>query len=161
MMTIRSGLVVLLKSFVIVLCFQVALWLVGSIVAGKVPFRFLAITALIFIPLILTYWFAEAAVDAMTPKSNEVLAEPSVRFGDLQSIAFSTVGAYILFTAIRETIYLILFFWQSQVAVGLQAPPEIYINPIVSWLIGLYLLVGAPQLRRWLTSLRRAAPNIE
>jgi hypothetical protein len=160
-MTIRSGLVVLLKCFMILLGFELALWLIGAAVVGQIPKAFIAMASLALVPLMLVYWFAEVAVDLMTPKSNEILADTPIRFGDLQSIAFSALGAYITYNAVHQTLYLMLFLWQNDVLGGLTMPIDIYANPIVSWIVGLYLLVGAPQLRRWLVSLRRADPSVE
>jgi hypothetical protein len=161
-MTIRSGLVVLLKCFMILLGVNLLMWLLGTAGGGRIPLAFVAVASLGLIPLLLIYWFAESIVDFMTPKSNETFAEPALRFGDLQAIAFSMVGVYILYNAIRETITLVVYLWASKDSLApITIPPDIYLAPIASWLIGLYLLVGAPQLRRWLVSLRRANPGVE
>jgi hypothetical protein len=161
MMTIRSGLVVLLKSFMLLLGFQLAMWLACAAIGRQIPVHFLAMATLIFIPLILVYWFAEAAVDLMTPKSNEILGEAPMRFGDLQAIAFSAIGAYVVYTAIQETIYLILYLWQSDTVSPMPPRPDLVAKPIISWIAGLYLLIGAPQVRRWITSVRHAGRSAD
>jgi len=156
-MTIRSGLVVLIRCFMIVIGFELLMWFVGALTGATIPLRFVAMAALFLVPLILIFWFAEACVDLMTPKSNEILANTPVRPDDLQAIAFSVVGAFILYSAVRQTIYLIVFLWQNQTrGVSLHIPPDLYSNPIISWLIGGYLLVGAPAIRRWIGQIRRA-----
>jgi hypothetical protein len=161
-MTLRSGLVVLIKCFMIGLGLQLALWIVGAAVGGVVPLRFVAMTALALLPLMLVYWGAEPVVDMMTPSSNETLADPPVRAGDLQAIAFSAIGAFILYTAIQQTIYLVLYAWQMKTSgVTLAAPIDLYTNPVVSWIVGLYLLAGAPHIRPWLGRMRRTGPNVE
>ena len=156
-MTIRSGLVVLIRCFMIGIGFELLMWFVGTLTGAIIPLRFVAMAALFFVPLMLVFWFAEACIDLMTPKSNEILANTPVKSDDLQAIAFSAVGAFILYSAVRQTIYLIVFLWQNQTSgVSLPIPPDFYSNPIISWLIGGYLLVGAPAIRRWIGQIRRA-----
>lgn len=156
-MTIRSGLVVLIKCFMILLAFQLLMWLVASLGAADIPLRFIAAAAIILVPLMLVYWLAEAVVDLMTPKSNDVLVETPVQFDDLQAIGFSAVGAFILYSAIQQSIYVIIFLWQNQTTgILLPVPSDLYSKPIISWIVGGYLLVGAPAIRRGIGAMRRA-----
>jgi len=161
MMTIRSGLVVLVKALMLLLAFELIMRLIDVSTGTTVRWSFLAAGALVFIPLLLIYWSAEAIVDHMTPKSNEILVETPLKSDDLQAIVFSATGAYVLVTAIRETIYLMVFLFQTQpraLVVPIPIPAHLYLTPIANWLFGLYLLIGAPTLRRWLGNIRRAAP---
>src|SRR5262249_46510354 len=113
----------------------------------------------IFVLLVILYIFAGRIVDLMTPKSNELYAETAVRTDDLQAIAFSTLGAYILYIALRDTIGTLTV---------LRSMPDLNFDlgrlvliPLLSWIIGLYLLVGAPAIRRWIGKLRRAGQMTE
>jgi hypothetical protein len=161
-MTIRSGMVVLIRCCMLLFGVEIVLWLVGTLIAANIPLSFVAAGSLALIPLLLVYWLAETIVDLMTPKSNETFAEPSVRLDDLQAIAFSAVGIYILYNAVRQTIALVGSLWISTSSVSqITLPLDLTVGPVASWLIGLYLLIGAPQLRRWLAHLRRANQSIE
>jgi hypothetical protein len=119
-----------------------------------------AIVCLIFIPLLLIYWSAGWIVDFMTPKAEEALPETKIGIDDVQAIAFSAVGAFILFIAVRETIGLLSILPRLSVA------DEAYIvqnalRAAAAWVVGLYLLIGAPQVRRWIGSMRRAGRSVE
>lgn len=161
-MTIRSGLVVLIRCFMLLFGVEVVLWLAGTLIAATIPLPFVATGSLALIPILFVYWFAEAIVDAMTPKSNEILTEAAVRPDDLQAIGFSLVGIYILYNAVQQTIGLVGSLWISHTAPSpVNLPLDLTIRPLASWLVGLYLLIGAPQLRRWLLSLRRANPGLD
>jgi hypothetical protein len=161
-MTIRSGLIVLIRCFMLLFGVEVVLWMIGTLIAANIPLSFVAAASLALIPILLVYWLAGVIVDVMTPKSNETFAEPSIRLGDLQAIGFSMVGIYILYNAVRQTIALVGNLWISTSSVSqITLPLDLTVGPVASWLIGLYLLIGAPQLRRWLVSLRRANPGVE
>jgi hypothetical protein len=164
-MTIRSGLIVAIRCFMLV--FGLYTLLVAVSVASTSDFtvvsRLAAIAAIgsVFVPLLLIYWFAGWIVDAMTPKGDDVRPETSIKLDDLQAIAFSAVGAYVLYLAVRDTIGLLTVMGRVRPFdlgnVGL----SYFLNPLVAWLMGLYLLIGAPGIRRWVGNLRRAGPSSE
>lgn len=161
MMTIRSGLVVLVKTLMLLLALELIMRLIDVSAGTTVRWSFITAGTLLFIPLMLIYWLAEAIVDHMTPKSNETFAETPLKFDDLQAIVFSATGAYVLVTAMRETIYLMDFLFQTQpraLEIPIPIPAHLYLTPIANWLFGFYLLIGAPVLRRWLANIRRASP---
>jgi hypothetical protein len=161
-MTIRSGLAVLIKCFMIVLGMELGMWVIGSLGMTTIPLRIIAIATIAFIPLLLVFWWAEAIIDYLTPRSDRPHAEAPLKRDDLQAIAFSAVGAYILYNAIHQSLYLILYFWQSQVSGALPPmPPDTYIKPIISWLVGGYLLFGAPTVARLIGDLRRTGSTAE
>jgi hypothetical protein len=161
-MTIRSGLVVLIRCCMLLFGVEVVLWLVGTLIAGGIPLPFVAAGSLALIPILLVYWLAEQIVDMTAPKSTETFAEPNLGASDLQAIGFSMVGIFVLYRAVQQTLSLVGALWINRTTpTPVQLPLDLTVGPILSWLIGLYLLIGAPQLRRWLTNLRRAGPSAE
>lgn len=163
-MSIRSGMIVAIKCLMVVLAFNT---LLGAATVLATPdftaetrLSSVAIVCLILIPLFLVYWSSGWIVDFLTPKSDEALPETKIKVDDVQAIAFSAVGAFILYIAVRETVTLL------SVLPRLAGNDEAYIvqNALragVAWVVGLYLLVGAPQIRRWIGNMRRAGAGVE
>lgn len=165
-MTIRSGLVVLMRTAAILLAFQVATWVIGVIAAPSVApeskFEQMAAISLLFLPCLLILLFAEPLVNLLTPKAAEWLAEPETKPDDIQAIILSGVGVYVLYHAIRDTIFLIVALQQlSQFTTSTPLTADYYLLPLIGWPLGLYLLIGAPALRRFLGQLRRASPRVD
>ena len=162
-MTIRSGLIVAIRCFMLVLGFRALLGVIS--VAGTSDFtlssRSTAIAAICMfcIPLLLIFWFAGWIVDVMTPKADELRPETGIKLDDLQAIAFSAVGAYILYLGVRETISVLAIFARVRPFNIDNLDLSYFLNPLVTWLVGLYLLIGAPGLRQVLGRIRRAGPS--
>jgi hypothetical protein len=164
-MTIRSGLIVLIRCFAVLGLFQALLYGIGlssirnSDFTVAVDLLIFGVLGSVFLLLVLLYLFAGAVVDRMTPKSNELYAETGVKPQDLQAIAFSTLGAYILYLALRDTIgTLTVLRGMPNLNFDLA---RLVLIPLVSWIIGIYLLIGAPAVRRWIGRMRRAGQDTE
>ncbi|MDB5522898.1 MAG: hypothetical protein JWM58_661 [Rhizobium sp.] len=167
-MTIRSGIIVLIRCFSILTFIQLPAWAPAIInigvdqLAPSSKLIIFAILAVVILLLVLIYAFAGVIFDMMTPKSNELYPEAGIRTDDLQAIAFSTLGAYVLYVAVRDTMAFLTIFQSSQQITFQNFHLTDYaIKPLASWIIGFYLLLGAPQIRRWIGRLRRAGPTAE
>ncbi|CAN7147687.1 hypothetical protein [Rhizobium sp. LjRoot254] len=165
-MTIRSGLVVLMRAAAILLAFQVAIYIIGVIAlpgtATEAKFAQIAALSLLFAPCLVILLFAEPMVNLLTPKSSELLAETETKPDDLQAIILSGVGVYVLYYAIRDTIFLLVAHQQlDQFTTSMWLTADYYLLPLIGWPLGLYLLIGAPALRRLLGRLRRASPPLD
>jgi hypothetical protein len=162
-MPIRSGLIVVLRLFALLLLLQiggymlsVAATIPGSQDASRLPQ--IAITSFLLIPFLLIFWGAAAIVDFLAPSSTEVIPELPITESGLQAIAFSAMGAFILFLALGQTIGL-LMAWHYVKLIPASAdvfPIGELPKALLGWIGGLYLLVGGPGLRQWLVGLRRA-----
>ena len=162
-MPIRSGLIVVLRLFAILLLLQIAGYMLavaatmpGSEGASRLPQ--IAIASLLLIPFLLIFWGSAAIVDFLAPRSIETIPEAPITESGLQAIAFSAMGAFILFLTLGQTIGL-LAAW-SYVS---QVPGSASVFPIgdvpktgLGWIVGLYLLLGGPGLRQWIIGLRSA-----
>lgn len=165
-MPIRSGLIVVLRLFAILLLLQiigymlaVAVTMPGSEGASRLPQ--IAISALLLIPFMLIFWGSAAIVDVLAPKSAETVPDGPVTESGLQAIAFSAMGAFILFLALGQTVGLMAaWHYVSQVPGSANVfPVDELPKALLAWVVGLYLLVGGPGLRQWLTNLRHAGPK--
>ena len=162
-MPIRSGLIVVLRLFAILLLLQIAGYMLavaatipGSEGASRLPQ--IAITSLLLIPFLLIFWGSSAIVDFLAPMSTETVPEGPVTESGLQAIAFSAMGAFILFLALGQTIGLLAaWHYVSQVPGAASAFPVADVpRTLLGWIVGLYLLLGGPGLRQLIVGLRRA-----
>lgn len=162
-MPIRSGLIVVLRLFAILLLLQIAGYILavaatmpGSEGASRLPQ--IAIASLLLIPFLLIFWGSAAIVDFLAPRAIETVPEGPVTESGLQAIAFSAMGAFILFLALGQTIGLLqAWHYVSEVpgAANLFPAGEVP-KALLAWIVGLYLLLGGPGLRQWIAGLRRA-----
>lgn len=162
-MPIRSGLIVVLRLFAILLLLQIAGYMLavaatipGSEGASRLPQ--IAIASLLLIPFLLIFWGSSAIVDFLAPRSTETVPEGPVTESGLQAIAFSAMGAFILFLALGQTIGLLAaWHYVSQVPGAASAFPVADVpRTLLGWIVGLYLLLGGPGLRQLIVGLRRA-----
>lgn len=162
-MPIRSGLIVVLRLFAILLLLQIAGYMLavaatmpGSEDASRLPQ--IAITSFLLIPFLLIFWGSAAIVDFLAPKSTETVPEAPMTDSGLQAIAFSAVGAFILFLTLGETVGLLAaWHYVSRVpGAGDAFPVGDLPKTLLGWVAGLYLLLGGPGLRQWIADLRRA-----
>ena len=162
-MPIRSGLIVVLRLFAILLLLQIAGYMLavavtmpGSEDASRLPQ--VAVAAFLLIPFLLIFWGAATIVDFLAPKPAEIVPEGPVTESGLQAIAFSAMGAFILFLALGQTIgWLSAWHYASRVpgAADLLPVGELP-KTVLGWIVGVYLLLGGPGLRQWIVGLRRA-----
>jgi hypothetical protein len=164
-MTIRSGIIVILRIFAIFMAFQVVSFML--VIAATSPDNLgmtlakVAGYALILVPCLGIAFGAEGIVDFLTPKAGETYPEGPVTSADIQAIGFSMLGAYLLYSALRETIS-VLFLLQAQAQNSYLAPPlDTMMHAVLGWIVGFYFLLGAPALRRWIVLLRRATPRVD
>lgn len=164
-MPIRSGLIVVLRLFAILLLLQIAGYMLavavtmpGSEDASRLPQ--IAVVSFPLIPFLLIFWGAAAIVDFLAPKPTEVVPEGPVTESGLQAIAFSAMGAFILFLALGQTIGLLsAWHYASRVPAAADLFPVGELpKAILGWIVGVYLLLGGPGLRQWIVGLRRAGP---
>lgn len=164
-MPIRSGLIVVLRLFAILLLLQIAGYMLavavtmpGSEDASRLPQ--IAVTSFLLIPFLLIFWGSAAIVDFLAPKPTETVPEGPVTESGLQAIAFSAMGAFILFLALGQTIGLLsAWHYVSRVPGSADLFPVAELpKTLLGWIVGLYLLVGGPGLRQWIVGLRRAGP---
>lgn len=165
-MPIRSGLIVVLRLFAILLLLQIAGYMLavaatmpGAEDASRLPQ--IAISSLLLIPFLLIFWGSAAIVDFLAPKSTETVPDGPVTESGLQAIAFSALGAFILFLTLGETIGLLAaWHYVTQVPGSANMFPMGDVPKILlGWVVGVYLLVGGPGLRQWIINLRRAGPK--
>jgi hypothetical protein len=165
---IRSGLIVLLRLFAILLLLQIAGYLLavaatmpGSEGASKLPQ--IAIASFLLIPFLLIFWGSAAIVDFLAPGSAETMPETSVSETGLQAIASSALGAFILYLTLTETIGLLAAWHYVRLTTGSESiyPVEKVPQNLLGWVVGIYLLLGGPGLRQWLGNLRRATPHAD
>ena len=167
-MPIRSGLIVVLRLFAILLLLQIAGYMLavaatmpGSEDTSRLPQ--IAIASFLLIPFLLIFWGSAAIVDFLAPRTEEIVPEAPVTESGLQSIAFSAMGAFIVFLALGQSIGLLAaWHYVSQVP----GPPDGFPmdelpKTLLAWVVGLYLLLGGPGLRQWVTGLRRAGPKLD
>jgi hypothetical protein len=164
-MTLRTGTIVFLRCLMISEFFYV----LNSMAGVFAMYRYgtldqklsqCAAYTVLLVPALIVFLTADYWVDLMTPKSDEVLAPTTITLSDLQAIAFSAVGAYILYWAMKETIALLLDIeaisaLNSQGGIVRQVQAKDWLLPLLSWPFGFYLLIGAPMVRQWLGQLRR------
>lgn len=162
-MPIRSGLIVVLRLFAILLLLQIVGYMLA--VAATMPgtqgaslMPQIAIASLLLIPFLLIFWGSAAIIDFLAPKSTETVPEGPVTESGLQAIAFSAIGAFILFLALGQTIGLLAAWHYVSQTPGAESmfPFGDLPKTLLGWAAGLYLLVGGPGLRHWITGLRRA-----
>ena len=163
-MPIRSGLIVVLRLFAILLLLQIAGYMLavavtmpGSEDASRLPR--IAVAAFLLIPFLLIFWGAAAIVDFLAPKPADIIPEGPMTEPSLQAIAFSAMGAFILFLALGQTIgWLSAWYYVSRVpgATADLLPVGDLPKAILGWVVGVYLLLGGPGLRQWIIGLRRA-----
>ena len=167
-MPIRSGLIVVLRLFAILLLLQIAGYLLavaatmpGSEGASKLPQ--IAIASFLLIPFLLIFWGSAEIVDFLAPRSAEIVPEGPMSETGLQAIAFSALGAFILYLTLTETIGLLAAWHFVSLTPGSESafPIEQVPKNLLGWVVGLYLLLGGPGLRQWLSKLRRASPRID
>lgn len=167
-MPIRSGLIVVLRLFAILLLFQIAGYLLavaatmpGSEGASRLPQ--IAIASFLLIPFLLIFWGSAAIVDFLAPGSAETLPEGPVTESGLQAIAFSAMGAFILYLTLTGAIGLLAaWHFVSQTPGAASAfPIEQVPQNLLGWVAGIYLLLGGPGLRQWLINLRSAGPRTD
>jgi hypothetical protein len=162
-MPIRSGLIVVLRLFALLLLLQIAGYMLavaatmpGSDDASRLPQ--IAIASFLLIPFLLIFWGAGAIVDFLAPRPDETIPEGPMTESGLQAIAFSAIGAFILFITLGQTIGLLsAWFFVSRVP----GTFDLFVvgdvpKALLGWIVGLYLLFGGPGLRQWIVSLRRA-----
>lgn len=166
-MPIRSGLIVVLRLFALLLLLQIAGYMLAVAATtpgleGALRLPQIAIASFLLIPFLLVFWGSAAIVDFLAPGSAETVPEGPVTESGLQAIAFSAMGAFILYLALGQTIGL-LAAWHLLS----QTPGSAYVFPIgdlsktlLDWVVGLYLLLGGPGLRQWIIGLRRARPKV-
>lgn len=167
-MTIRSGLVVILRLFCILMIMMLLLWMLMVLFQtpgpdGGLNWPVTAAMGLLLLPCLLGYWLSGWIIDALAPKATEILPEPGFTVTDLQAVAFSAIGCAILFSAINQTVRLI-FLAQGGPGLGFISPgafAQEILSAAIAWAIGLYMLFGAPSLRRVVTNLRQAGPKPE
>jgi len=162
-MPIRSGLIVVLRLFALLLLFQIAGYMLA--VAATMPdsqdasrLPQIAMTSFLLIPFLLIFWSAGAIVDFLAPGPDEIVPEGPVTESGLQAIAFSAIGAFILFLALGQTIGLFMA-WHYVRVIPASAdffPLGELPKALLGWIVGLYFLFGGPGLRQWIISLRRA-----
>lgn len=163
-MPIRSGLIVVLRLFAVMILFQIVSYMLAAATSfglpGGAPLTQVAIISLLLIPALLIFWGAGAIVDFLAPKPSETVPEGAVTLSQLQAIAFSAAGAYIIYLALSHTVGVIAawhFVRQSPGAGPI--PVAQLVQPVLSWAFGIYLLVGGPGLLQLVGALRRAGPS--
>lgn len=164
-MPIRSGLIVVLRLFAILLLLQIGGYLLalaammpGSEGASRLPQ--IAIASFLLIPFLLIFWGSSAIVDFLAPGSTETVPDGPVTESGLQAIAFSATGAFILYLTLSEAIGLFAaWHYVSQTGAESAFPIEQVPKNLLGWVVGVYLLLGGSGLRQWLGNLRRAGPN--
>ena len=165
-MPIRSGLIVVLRLFAILLLLQilgymlaVAATIPGAEDASRLPQ--IALASFLLIPFLLIFWGSAAIVDFLSPRSAETVPDGPVTESGLQAIAFSATGAFILFLALGQTIGLLSAWHYVSLVPGSANifPVDELPKALLAWVVGLYLLVGGPGLRQWIVRLRRAGPG--
>jgi hypothetical protein len=165
-MPIRSGLIVVLRLFAILLLLQIAGYMLavaatmpGAEDASRMPQ--IAIASLLLIPFLLIFWGSAAIVDFLAPKPDETIPDGPVTESGLQAIAFSAMGAFILFLTLGQTIGLLAAWHYLSRTTGSADMLPIGDIPkmLLGWAVGFYLLIGGPGVRQWLVALRRAGPK--
>lgn len=165
-MPIRSGLIVLLRLFAILMLFQIAGYMLAVATtlgqADASPLPQIAIASFLLIPFLLIFWSSGPIVDFLAPKPAEVVPEGPVTASDLQAIAFSAAGAFILYLALSHTIGLVAVWHFVSRAPGMPSiPVPQLLQALLGWVVGIFLLLGGPGLRQWLAGLRRAGPTTD
>jgi ABC-type sulfate transport system permease component len=165
-MPIRSGLIVVLRLFAILLLLQIAGYMLavaatmpGSEDASRLPQ--IAMASLLLIPFLLIFWGSAEIIDFLTPKFTETVPEGPVNEAGLQAIAFSAIGAFIVFLALGESVGLLAAWHYVRQTPGTESlfPFADLPKALLGWIVGIYLLLGGPGLRQWIIGLRRAGTN--
>ncbi|MBX9456391.1 MAG: hypothetical protein KL863_10435 [Rhizobium sp.] len=144
--------------------FQIISYMLAAAVSfglpGGTPLAQVAITSFLLIPALLIFWGAGAIVDVLAPKPSETVPEGPVTLSQLQAIAFSAAGAYIIYLALNHTIGFIAAWHFVRQSPGAGPIPVTQIlQPVLSWVVGIYLLVGGPGLLQLVGAVRRAGPR--
>lgn len=165
-MPIRSGLIVVLRLFAILILFQIAGYLLSvAAIAGQSEISHLphiAIASLLLIPFMLVFWGSAAIVDFLAPKPTETLPEGRITASELQAIAFTTMGAFILYLTVTRSVgMLAAWHFVTQMPGAPPFPVEEVPQNLLGWVVGLFLLLGGPGLRQWIMGLRRAGPKLD
>ena len=161
-MPVRSGLIVLLRIFAIGMLLQIAGYMiaVAATVATQAEISRLpqiAIASFLLVPFLLIFWCSGPIVDFLSPRSTEIIPEGPVTANQLQAVAFSAAGAFILYLALGHTIGLIAIWHIAGGYPGeARLPIADALKTLLGWAVGLYLLVGGPGLRQWINGLRHA-----
>ncbi len=159
-MTIRSGLVVLFRLFLILLFLQVLIFcftLIANPGLGLTPKGYsivLVFGAGLVLVAVAAIRHAGVIVDALAPLRSEAAPEEGLTVDMLQAIGFSMVGAFLVYSAIIQTVGLLI---PVAFETGYYlAPIRAWIAPGITWIAGIYLLFGALGLRQWLVTIRQA-----
>lgn len=163
-MPIRSGLIVVLRLFAILLLFQIVGYMLVVAATfgtgGTSPLPQIAMASLLLIPFLLIFWGSATIVDFLAPKASEIQPEGPVTASELQAIAFSAMGAFILYLALGRTVALLAVFHYTSQTPGMPPlPASDLIEALLAWLVGIFLLLGGPGLREFLGRARRAGPR--
>ncbi|UVC07637.1 hypothetical protein IHQ71_20930 [Rhizobium sp. TH2] len=167
-MPIRSGLIVVLRLFAILLLLQIAGYMLavaatmpGVEIASWLPQ--IAIASFLLIPFLLIFWGSAEIVDFLAPGPVETVPETPVTESGLQAIAFSALGAFILHLTLTEAVGLLAAWHYVSLTPGAASiyPIEKVPQNLLGWVIGIYLLLGGPGLRQWLGNLRRAGAKAD
>jgi len=161
-MPIRSGLIVVLRLFAMLLILQILSYMyVVAVLFGRgqaaIPLPHIAMASLLLIPCLLIFFLSDAIIDFLAPKSSELRPEGPVTASELQAIAFSAMGAFILYLAFSETMGLLAAFHYASRMPGVpfDQTPEL-LKALAGWVVGIFLLLGGPGLRAFLVTVRRA-----
>ena len=161
-MPIRSGLIVVLRLFAMLLIWQILAYMyVVAVLFGRgqqpIPLPHIAMASFLLIPCLLIFFLSDAIIDFLAPKSSELRPEGPVTASELQAIAFSAMGAFILYLAFGETLGLLAAFHYASQTPGMawDSTPELF-KPLAGWIVGTFLLLCGPGLRAFLTSVRQA-----
>lgn len=165
-MPIRSGLIVVLRLFAILLLLQIAGYMlaVAAAIPGSNALSILpqvAIASFLLIPFLLIFWGSAEIIDFLAPKSTETLPEGPVTEAGLQAIAFSAIGAFILYMTLGQTVGLLAVWHYVHQTPGAENlfPFADLPKALLGWVAGIYLLLGGPGLRRWIVGLRRVGAS--
>jgi hypothetical protein len=161
-MPIRSGLIVVMRLFAMLLILQVLAYIyVLAVIFGRgdstLALPQIAMMSLLLIPTLLIFWCSDAIIDFLAPRSSELRPEGPVSGSELQAIAFSAMGAFILYLAFGETIGMLATFHYAGQTPGMSLvqAPELF-KTLAGWIVGIFLLLGGPGLRAFLVTARRA-----
>ena len=164
-MPVRSGLIVMLRIFAIGMLLQITGYMLAlaATVGGGANLSLLpqiAIASFLLIPFLLIFWCSGPIVDFFAPKPEELVPEGPLKGSELQAIAFSAAGAFILYLALGNTIGLIAVWHMAGTYPGeTPIPAAEALQAGLGWIVGLYLLVGGPGLRQWIIGLRHAGAS--
>jgi uncharacterized RDD family membrane protein YckC len=165
-MPVRSGLIVVLKLFALLLLLQIGGYMLALLAAvpeagtgSRLPQ--VAIAGLLLIPFLLIFWGASGIVSFLEPRPVERVPETAITQSALQAIAFSAVGAFILFLTLGQTIGLLAawFYVASTPSAADLYPYGDLLRTALGWVAGVYLLLGGPGLRSFVVRLREVGQD--